>query len=255
MTYGNYEKWRDAPEEGPVDLSVVIPAFNETERIVPTIGAFAAHLAGGDLAWELIVSDDGSTDRTVDLVRTLGLANVRVVEAPSNQGKGAAVRRGVAAARGRVILFADADCSTPTSEVDSLLAEIARGAEVAIGSRAAAGADVANRSVLRRALTRGLNTIVRLGLAVPLEDTQCGFKMFSAEAAERLFRVQTVDGFSFDLEILYLARRLGMRIAEVPVRWYDAPGSKVDAGKEVVRFLRSIAQIRINSLRGVYANA
>jgi len=255
MTYENYEKWRDAPEERSVDLSVVIPAYNERERIVPTIGAFAAHLAGIGLAWELIVSDDGSTDGTVDLVWSLGLANVRVLTAPSNQGKGAAVRRGVASARGRTILFADADCSTPAAELDYLLAELALGADVAIGSRAAAGADVANRSVLRRVLTRGLNTVVRVGLAVPLEDTQCGFKMFTAEAAQRLFRAQTVDGFSFDLEILYLARRVGMRVAEVPVRWYDAPGSKVNARKEVVRFLQSIFQIRFNSLRGVYSNA
>ena len=255
MSYENYERWRDAPEDRSVDLSVVIPAYNETERIIPTIGAFAAHLAGIGLAWELIVSDDGSSDGTVELVQSLPLANVRVMAAPSNEGKGSAVRRGVASAKGRTVLFADADCSTPVAELDLLLARIALGADLAIGSRAAAGADVANRSLLRRALTRGLNTIVRLGLAVPLEDTQCGFKMFTAHAAQRLFRAQTVDGFAFDLEILYLARRLGMDIAEVPVRWYDAPGSKVDARKEVVRFLKSIARIRFNSLRGVYANA
>ncbi len=255
MTYDNYARWRDAPDERPVDLSVVIPAYNESERIVPTIGAFAAHLAGTGLAWELIVGDDGSNDGTIDVVQSLELANVRVLPAPSNAGKGSAVRRGVAAAQGRMVLFADADCSTPAAELDLLRRELTLGADVAIGSRAAAGADVSNRSVLRRMLTRGLNTIVRLGLAIPLEDTQCGFKMFTAEAAGRLFQAQTVDGFSFDLEILYLARRLDMRIAEVPVRWYDAPGSKVNARKEVVRFLKSIAQIRFNSLRGVYADA
>jgi dolichyl-phosphate beta-glucosyltransferase len=132
---------------------------------------------------------------------------------------------------------------------------VAAGADVAIGSRAAIGADVQNRSRLRRAMTAGLRLVVQLGLRVPFEDTQCGFKLFTSEAADRLFSAQTLEGFAFDLELLYLARRTGMDVAEVPVRWYDAPGSKVDARKEVARFVKSIARIRLNALRGVYANA
>jgi dolichyl-phosphate beta-glucosyltransferase len=255
MTYDTYARWRDVPEERELDLSVVVPAFNETDRIVPTIGAFAAHLAESDVAWELIVSDDGSLDDTTALVAMLGLANVTIVAAPSNAGKGAAVRRGVRAARGRLVLFADADCSTPAAELDRLMAEVAAGADVAIGSRAAMGADVQNRSLLRRTMTAGLRLVVRLGLRVPFEDTQCGFKLFTSEAADRLFTAQTVEGFAFDLELLYLARRTGMEVAEVPVRWYDAPGSKVDARKEIARFVKSIARIRFNALRGVYVNA
>jgi len=254
VSYTNYRNWRDTPEQRPLDLSIVIPAFNEQDRIVPTIGAFAAHLAGRDLAWELIVSDDGSRDDTRALVGLLDHANIRVLEAPSNGGKGAAVRRGMAAAAGRMVLFADADCSTPAHELDGLISEIEGGCDVAVGSRAASGAQVANRSRLRRLLTKGLRSIVRIGLGVPLEDTQCGFKLFTREAARRLFTAQTVNGFSFDLEVLFIAGRLGMRIAEVPVRWYDAPGSKVDARKEIVRFLGSIATIRFNSFRGVYGN-
>jgi dolichyl-phosphate beta-glucosyltransferase len=255
MSYERYQTWRDTPEAGPLDLSIVIPAFNEQDRIVPTIGSFAAHLASRDLAWELIVSDDGSGDATRSLIRLLDHANVRVVEAPCNAGKGAAVRRGVAAAGGRLVLFADADCSTPATELDLLIDAIDRGADVAVGSRAAPGAQVAHRSRLRRMLTSGLRTIVRFGLGVPVEDTQCGFKLFTATAAHRLFAAQTVDGFSFDLELLFLAARFGMRVVEVPVRWYDAPGSKVDARREIVRFLQSLLRIRINALRGVYGHA
>ncbi len=255
MTYATYRRWRDIPTTDAIDISVVIPAYNEKERIVPTIGAFAAHLSHRSVSWELIVSDDGSTDETRELVGMLDHANIRVLETEANTGKGAAVRRGMASARGRLVLFADADCSTPVVELDRLMGEIDRGADVAVGSRAAHGASVENRSWLRRALTAGLRSIVRCGLGVSVRDTQCGFKLFSAEAAGRLFRAQTVDGFSFDLEILYLARRLGMHVAEVPVRWYDAPGSKVDPGKEIIRFLTSIARVRLNALRGVYAHA
>lgn len=255
MQYATYAAWRDTAEDRPLDLSVVIPAYNEQERIVPTIGAFAAHLSGTDLAWELIVSDDGSTDATRDLVALLGHANVRVLEAPANAGKGAAVRRGLAEARGRMVLFSDADNATPADELDGLIARIDAGADVAIGSRAAEGASVENRSLLRRALTAGLRWTVRLGLGVGVLDTQCGFKLFTAPAARRIAAAQTVEGFSFDLEVLHLAERFGYEIAEVPVRWFDAPGSKVDTRKEIVRFLTSIARIRVNALKGVYRHA
>ena len=255
MSYETYRAWRDRHEERPLDLSIVIPAFNEKDRIVPTIGAFAAHLSGHDLAWELIIADDGSTDHTKALVELLDHANIRVLDAPGNLGKGAAVRRGVRAARGKHVLFADADCSTPAEELDRLWMEVRAGADVAIGSRAAGGAQVANRSPLRRTLTAGLRLLVKAGLRVPVQDTQCGFKLFKADAAQRLFQDQTVDGFSFDLEILFLARRYGMTIAEVPVSWFDAPGSKVHARLEIVRFVSSIIRIRMNALRGVYARA
>lgn len=255
MNYDIYRRWRDQPDARPPRLSVVIPAYNEKERIVPTIGAFAAFLSGTELPWELIVADDGSLDETVALVEMLDHANIRVLRAERNGGKGSAVRRGVFEARGDLILFADADCSTPVDELFRLEAAIEAGADVAIGSRTELGAAVEHRSGFRRLLTFGLRQIVRLGLGVPVKDTQCGFKLFKADAARSLFGAQTVGGFSFDLEILYLAARRGFRIAEVPVRWYDAPGSKVDARKEVVRFVQSIARIRWNALSGVYADA
>jgi dolichyl-phosphate beta-glucosyltransferase len=254
-SYDSYAAWRDRPESRALDLSVVIPAYNEKDRIVPTVGAFAAHLASTGLAWELIVSDDGSSDATRELIAILDHANVRLLQAPANAGKGAAVRRGLAAARGRMVLFADADNATPAHELDRLIECIEAGADVAIASRSADGASVSNRSLLRRAFTTGLRWVVRLGLGVGVRDTQCGFKLFTAEAANRISAAQTVDGFSFDLEVLHLARRFGYSVAEVPVAWFDAPGSKVEPRKEVVRFLSSIARIRLNGVRGVYRHA
>ena len=186
----------------------------------------------------------------------LGLVNVRVLRAPQNEGKGSAVRRGMLAARGQYVLFDDADNSTPIEEVDKVLAKLAQeGYDVAVGSRAAAGAQEASKSFMRRIMSSGLRWIVANIFRIGVRDTQCGFKMFTHAAAQRLYRAQTITGFSFDLEILYLAEKFGYKIAEVPVAWVDAPGSKVDPTKEAQRFLRDLAKIKMNDLRGVYANA
>jgi len=255
MTYAAYELWKTTPLTEPPVLSVVIPAYNEAERIVPTVGAIAAFVSGMDLPWELIIADDGSRDGTPDLCDALGLANLQVLRAPQNGGKGSAVRRGMLAAQGRYVLFSDADNSTPIEELAKLLALLQSGDyDVAIGSRAATGAEETHRSPLRRLMSGTLRTIVRYGLRVGVRDTQCGFKLYTHDAARRLHQAQTLMGFSFDLEILYLAARLGYRIAEVPVAWVDAPGSKVDALKEARRFLKDLVRIRLNDLRGVYAN-
>ena len=255
MTYADYEKWKTTPIEGEPYLSVVIPAYNEEVRIIPTIGAIASHVSGLGFPWELIVADDGSKDRTVPFIEELGFANVRVLKAPKNGGKGSAVRRGMLAARGKYVLFADSDNSTPIEEVEKLLHKLVReGYDVAVGSRAAAGAHEANRTLPRRIMSGGLRWIVRSILRIGVRDTQCGFKMYRREAAQRLHGAQTIMGFSFDLEILYLASKLGYRVAEVPVSWVDAPGSKVDATREALRFLRDLAKIKANDLRGMYAN-
>lgn len=256
MAYSDYERWKSTPIEDEPYLSIIIPAYNEEIRIVPTIGAIASHVSDLGFPFELIVSDDGSMDRTVELVEGLGLANLRIVKAPQNEGKGSAVRRGMLAARGRYVLFDDADNSTPIAEIDKLLHKLVQeGFDVAIGSRAAAGAKEAERSSLRRILSGGLRWIVQHVFRISARDTQCGFKMYTTEAARRLHSAQTVEGFSFDLEILYLASKLGYRIAEVPVAWVDAPGSKVDTSKEIVRFLRDLVRIKLNDLRGVYDEA
>lgn len=248
-----YRHWATTPLADEPAVSVVIPTYNEEWRIVPTIGAVASHMSERGQAWELIVSDDGSTDSTRRLVSGLDLVNLRLLEAEANTGKGGAVRRGVAAARGRHILFADADQATPIEQFDRLLAELmAADADVAIGSRGAEGATEENKSLFRRMLSGGLRQIVRVAFRLPYRDTQCGFKLFTAEAAHQLFAVQRIDGFSFDLEVLFIARKAGLQVIEVPVEWIDAPGSTVDGGRDALRFLRDLPRIRWNGLRGRY---
>lgn len=253
MVYHDYELWKTTPIEGDPYLSIIIPAYNEEIRIVPTIGAIAAHVSGLAFPWELLISDDGSTDPTVELVNELGLVNLRVLEAPKNEGKGSAVRRGMLAARGKYVLFDDADNSTPIEELGNLLPKVEdEGYDVAVGSRAAEGAQETKRSLPRRILSGGLRWIVRNVFRIGVRDTQCGFKLYTREAAQRLHSAQTIEGFSFDLEILYLASKLGYEVAEVPVAWVDAPGSKLDTRKEAQRFLRDLLKIKLNDLRGVY---
>jgi dolichyl-phosphate beta-glucosyltransferase len=251
--YDAYRQWASTPlTEDPV-VSVVIPAYNESERILPTIGAIAAHMSARGEAWELLVADDGSRDNTVALLNDLGLVNARVLVAERNGGKGSAVRRGVLAARGSYILFADADQSTPIEQFDQLLEPIRSGRyDIVIGSRAHLSAEETKKSVLRRTLSWGLNRVVRTVSRISIRDTQCGFKLFRADVAQDLFGRQKMDGFSFDLELLFLASKLKYRTLELPVEWIDAPGSKVDATKVSIEFLRDLWKIRRNDLAGVY---
>lgn len=259
MAYSNYQRWKTTliSNTAAPYLSVIIPAYNEAERIVPSIGAIASHICDLGFDWELIIADDGSKDATVALVEGLGLVNARVLKAPKNGGKGSAVKRGMLAARGQYRLFADADNSTPIEEVTRLLAKIDGSQtpryDIAIGSRAAEGAQESNKSLLRRIFSGGLRMMVKHVLGINVRDTQCGFKLYTAEAAVRLHKAQTMMGFSFDLEVLYLAAKYGYKVAEVPVAWVDAPGSKVNPTKEAKRFIKDMAAIKRNDWRGAYA--
>ena len=248
----NYRQWASTPLTTRPIYSVVIPAYNEEWRIVPTIGAIATHMCSLGQPWEMIIADDGSTDTTVALVQELELANLQLLIAEKNGGKGSAVRRGMLRARGDIVLFADADQSTPIEQFTALKSLIDEGFDVVVGSRSAEGADVANKSFLREVFSKGLNVLVRVVFRIPVADTQCGFKMFTREANELLFQRQVIDEFSFDLEILYLAKKMGMKTGEVPVAWFDAPGSKVDPAKVAIEFLKNLAIIRWNDLRGLY---
>lgn len=252
MSYENFSRWTDSPASLDPELSVVIPAYNEAERIVPTIMSIAAMLSEITTDFEIILSDDGSSDDTAHLVRNLGLRNLIVLDPGVNRGKGAAVRAGMRAANGRRILFSDADMSTPMREVVELHRRLDEGADVAIGSRAAEGAVEQSKSTLRRLFSWGWRRITRAGLGLDIADTQCGFKLFTREAAAALFNAGRVDGFSFDAEILFLADRFGFEVSEAPVEWFDAPGSKVQPGRVALQFLRDVIAIRGAALLGRY---
>jgi dolichyl-phosphate beta-glucosyltransferase len=252
--YGRYQKWQSEKIDEAPYLSIIIPAYNESERIVPTIGAIASYVSGFGLPWELIVADDGSTDETVSILEDLQLANMRVLVAEQNGGKGSAVRRGMLAAEGEFILFADADNSTPIEQLGKMLQQMESGYDVLIGSRAADGSQAQNRDIIRRSMSWGLHSLVHMILRVDVSDTQCGFKLFRREAAVQLCQYQTLMGFSFDLELLYLTEKLGFSLGETPVNWYDAPGSKVNVIRDTRRFLVDLVRIRVNDSMGYYTH-
>jgi dolichyl-phosphate beta-glucosyltransferase len=235
-------------------LSVVIPAFNEARRLPATLARVREHLVARGRPYEILVVDDGSSDGTAEVARSAG-EDVRVLRHEPNRGKGYAVRRGMGAATGARRLMTDADLSTPIEELARLEAEIDRGFDVAIGSRAVAGARIEVRQpAYREAMGRVFNRLVQLLLLPGLADTQCGFKLFTARAAEAAFGACRLDGFSFDVEALYVARRRGLRVAEVPVVWRNDAATRVSLGGGGAAFL-DLLRIRLAALRGVYGPA
>lgn len=236
------------PDSGDVkpDLSVVVPAYNESGRIERALAEVTRFLEGRGRNWEVIVIDDGSSDQTALMVQRFhaGDRRVQLVRHGKNRGKGAAVRTGVAATRGAKVLVMDADLATPISELDVVERVLAEGAQVVAGSRAAPGANVTRaQSPLRVLLGRAGNLWIR-ALAVPgIQDTQCGFKLFDGDVARKLFALCREDRFGIDIEALCIARRhLRVRVAEVGVRWEHQDGSKV-RWKDYVDVLVKVPQI------------
>jgi dolichyl-phosphate beta-glucosyltransferase len=234
-------------------ISIVVPAYNEAARIGPTLARITDYLDARGRSYEVIVVDDGSRDATAEVVAAFADAHplVRLLALAANAGKGAAVRAGVLASRGRTVLFSDADLSTPIEEVERLEAALADGADVAIGSRSAPG-DVARHQPLGRRLQgRIFHLVVRaLGFraVARVRDTQCGFKLFRAGAALVLFSELALAGFAFDVEVLERAHGR-YRIAEVPVAWTHAEGSKVRPGIDALKMVRDLIRIRWTWMR------
>ena len=228
-------------------LSVIVPAFNEEARIRESLSHMLAYFKAQGYPFELIVVDDGSTDATIPVVEEVaeGHANVRVLHYDANRGKGYAVRFGILRAAGDYVLFSDADLATPIEELEKLYARIREGCDIAIASRDVPGAQLERRQSRFRELGGKLfNRCVQI-VAVPgIHDTQCGFKLFTRSAAHDIFSRCRIDNFSFDVEVLYLARQLGYTIAEVPVRWRHVDGSKVSFRRDAPRMLATLIKIK-----------
>jgi len=234
------------------DLSVVIPAYDEARRLPPTLRRLREWLAAAPLRHEIVVVDDGSTDGTSEAAREAGGETLVLLRHEENRGKGYAVRRGMLAATGARRLMTDADLSTPIAELPRLMAELDRGFDVAIGSRAVPGARIeVHQSAYREAMGRAFNRLVQALLLPGLHDTQCGFKLFSGGAAQAAFAACRLDGFSFDVEALFVARRRGLRIAEVPVVWRNDAATRVSLGGGGAAFA-DLLRIRLAALRGSY---
>jgi glycosyltransferase involved in cell wall biosynthesis len=239
---------------GSLDLSIVIPSYNEETRLPMTLQRVAAYLKTSGRKAEVIVVDDGSTDQTVKVADSFQgqIDGLRIVSNGRNRGKGYSVRHGLLEARGEIVLFTDADLSAPIEETDKLLAKMDE-YDVAIGSRAVNRALIeVHESRFREFAGIIFNRIVRIMLRLPFVDTQCGFKAFRREKCKIIFEQQTIERFGFDPELLYLARHHGLRIVEVAVRWAHSPATKINMWRDSLRMFLDVLVIRWNAMRGRY---
>ena len=245
------------PPGDRIVLSVVLPAYNEQDRLVPYLTSITRYLSQRGDPYEIVVVDDGSLDGTAERVAQFSIQApvVRLIRLPVNRGKGASVRAGMLAARGTLRLMADADGATPIQEVERLEQAIVEGADVAIASRFLGSHDRRYRVQARWHRTVLGNLFNRIAQHLGLEgitDTQCGFKLFRKRVVEDLCSVARIDGYGFDLEWLYIARRRNYRIAEVPINWTDQPGSKVRVVQDGLRMFQELLAVRRHDAEGLY---
>jgi glycosyltransferase involved in cell wall biosynthesis len=237
----------------PPFLSIVIPAHNEETRLPRTLRQVFAFLEEQSYAAEVIIVENGSSDRTLELAHEFETSHSNLIVIHEEQaGKGNAVRRGVLEAHGEYRFICDADLSMPIEELQKFLPPALKDFDIAIASREAPGAVRYNEPSYRHWGGRAINLVIRLLILPGLNDTQCGFKCFRAETAENIFQQQKLMGWSFDIELLYLARRKRLRIKEIPVQWYFDADSKVNAIRDALRMIGDIFRIHINTLRGRY---
>lgn len=238
----------------PLSISAVIPAFNEETRLPDTLRRVTAYLTTTQWDWELRVVDDGSTDATREIVREFSRSDDRVVlQAEPHRGKGGAVTAALLAARRPYRFICDADLSMPIDQIARFLPPVLTGVDVAIGSREGAGARRVDEPILRHLAGRAFNHAVRRLVLPGIQDTQCGFKMFTAEAVDAIFPYVTVEGWAFDIEALYIARLRGLRIREIPIEWHYRRESRVRMIRDGVGIFAELLRIRERARRGVYA--
>lgn len=236
--------------------SIVIPAYNERARIPATLEAVVSCIRAQGWDAEVIVVNDGSKDNTAQLVRDFAAhaPEVQLLENLGNRGKGYSVRNGVLQARGEVVLFTDSDLSAPIEEADRLFAAIAAGADIAIGSRwLESGRQTHRQPFYRQFFGRCFNLVTRMVMSLPFVDTQCGFKAFTRDAAQTVFRLQTIERWGFDPEILFIALKRGYTVKEVPVSWAHDERSRMSYLKDGLQMLQELAIIRWNAMTGRYS--
>lgn len=235
--------------------SIVIPAYNEEERIGLTLERVLAHVREQNWNAEVLVVNDGSKDRTAAIVREHATrhANLALIENPGNRGKGYSVRNGMLRASGEVVLFSDADLSSPIEEADKLFAALEAGADVAIGSRWLRAELQTERQPLHRQLFgRVFNLLLRIILGLRYKDTQCGFKAFTRRAVGLIFPLQQIERWGFDPELLFLARKFGLKVEEVPVRWAHREGTRINPVRDGIRMFGEMVKVRWFSISGKY---
>ncbi|MBI1974975.1 MAG: glycosyltransferase family 2 protein [Parcubacteria group bacterium] len=238
-------------------LSVIIPAYNEAERLPRTLRAVDEYLVRQPFTYEIIVVNDGAHDNTAEVVRSLkaSIRNLKLIDNTENHGKGWVVKQGLLAALGEIRLFMDADNSTSVDHVERMLPLFQQGCDVVIGSRRVKGAKIAvHQSFLREQIGRVFNLIVRIIAGLPYIDTQAGFKAFTVAATEAIFPRQILSRWAFDVEVLVIARRLGFKICEVPITWVNDPKTTVKLRGMIMMFFEVLA-VRWNLLRGIYHKA
>ena len=236
-------------------LSIVIPAHNEQNRLPATLEQIFRFLEQQPFTSEVIVVENGSNDQTQEVAQEFASRHKRLAVIQSEKGKGAAVQRGMLAANGEYRFMCDADLSMPVEEIVKFLPPTLQDFDIAIASREAKGAVRYNEPSYRHWGGRGINFLIQTLILPGLNDTQCGFKCFRAAVAEDLFNRQTLNGWSFDIEVLYIARRQGYRIVEIPIHWYHFSDSKVSALRDAVRMIQDIFRIHANARRGLYRDA
>jgi glycosyltransferase involved in cell wall biosynthesis len=238
------------------EYSIIIPAYNEAARLGATLDRVLAYVSSQGWDAEIIVVNDGSRDQTADLVREYSQKHpeLHLLENPGNRGKGYSVRNGMVHARGAILIFSDADLSSPIEEATKLLAALQQGADIAIGSRWLQPDLQAHRqSLLRQFYGRIFNLALRILLGLNFKDTQCGFKAFTRHAAEIIFPLQTIERWGFDPELLHLARRAGLKVTEVAVVWSHDAGTRISPLRDGIRMFGEVLKIRWNALTGKYS--
>jgi dolichyl-phosphate beta-glucosyltransferase len=239
-------------------ISFIIPAYNESKRIRPTLDELLRYSRERGWGVEIIVVNDGSRDDTAEIILEYAKAHpqIRLVENPGNHGKGYSVRNGMLHANGDICLFTDADLSSPIGEAQHLFDAIDAGADIAIGSRwLRAELQTERQPLYRQLLGRVFNLVLRIVLGLNFADTQCGFKAFRREAAQKIFPLQRIERWGFDPEILFLARKLGFTATEVPVVWAHSEGTRLHPFRDGMRMFVEVLHIRWNSIKGVYRSA